>query len=233
MNMRNGVRNLSMALALCAAALPLRADTVFKADGSEAKGVLVSSISESEVKLSGGGDPVELAQVKVIEFDAPDVPAKPMGVILKDGTILNGILKSVEKDKITFRATTFGLMEIPLDFLAGVYYDRQALDKLDLNAVKPPCAIYKDGTSVSGKLMWADEKSAGIMTGEGLKRLDSGTLACALYMPFDQRRKLVLRNGDVVNVRPLFQGEGMTIKFGTGAVRALKVKALRKLNLKS
>ena len=222
---------LLLAFAASSATPTLLADFVSSSDG-DLKDVSVSSIDEKSVSLSDGRR-IDLTKVSHIEFPAFDIPAKPTGVILKDGSILNGLVRGRTGNSLLFRSTSLGILEMQPSCVAGYIYDRPSFASLDAAKLpQAPCAIQKDGSAVQGKILWSDEKSAGVMSSEGLVKLEASTLACVLEAPFEKGAQAILRNGDVLNGQLHFQGDSLTFKSDAVAARNVKLKALRRLNLK-
>jgi len=223
------------ALTLAASAIPaahaLLADSVATLDG-DLKDVAVASVDDKAVSLSDGRK-IELAKVKKVEFSAPEIPGKQTGAILKDGSVLNGVFRGKAGDATIFRSTSLGILELPAASLAGKVYDMDAFRALDLaKAPEAPCALHKDGSAVEGKILWSDEKSVGVMSSEGLAKIEASTLACVLEAPFKREAQATLRNGDVINGQIALQGESFSFKLEAGATRNLKIKALRSISFK-
>ncbi len=220
-----------LALAAACCACPLFADFVSSSDG-DLKDVSVSSFDGKSVALSDGRR-LDASKVRFIEFSAFEVPAKPSFVILKDGSLFNGLLKGKSAEALSFRSTSLGPLELPASSVAAYVYDGESFAALDAAKLPPPpCVVQKDGSASQGKILWADGASAGVMSPDGLLKLEASSLACVLYAPYAKGAQALLRNGDVLNGKLSFQGDSLNVELEGGVLRNVKLKALRRINLK-
>jgi hypothetical protein len=193
-----------------------------------AKGT-VQSITDSELKLKEGGS-IPLAKVRKIEFDGFPVAAKDTGVFLKDGTKLTGVFRDASEGQI-FRSTSLGPIKLKNDDIAAVFYEPEFLGKLNSDKTfAAPVVIDRKGVVYSGKIMWSDTKSAGVKTEEGLKKIPIEEISVIYYSAFKPASSVLLRNGDIINLRKEFKGESISVTYGDRKID-IPIKAVKEVNL--
>lgn len=170
-----------------------------------------------------GGKSIPLGNVKEIIFGASELPAKKSGVMLKNGTLLSGVIRKLDKKEISFRSTSFGLIKIPLDQVSALFYvDIDSAIK-NLNKMqKFPAIMQSTGTQLTGKILWCDMKSAGILSTSGLKKIPSDKLGLVCYAKFNDQAPVILRNGDKLPLPQKINGNSLTYSFGKVPLTAIK-----------
>lgn len=209
-------RRGAVAAAVMAAAGVVRADGIWLATGSSMGNVTVREIQAAEVVYDAGketGRRLPLDQVKKIQFSAFPVVAKPGGVILVNGTRLNGVLYGIQP-KCRFRSTSLGPLELPLTDVAAITYAPGQPKKAPAAGTALPVAVDSFGNQVSGRLLWADANSAGIRSEDGLKKMAAVSLAYVQLAAWGPAQTLVLRNGDVLNGPRRYNGTTVTVDLG-------------------
>lgn len=201
-----------------AAAGALRADEATLRDGSTTSGLVVTGLDATTVHLQGQ-PALPRAKLAAITRDAYTLPAMPGAVTLKDGTHLGGAIRSFKSGVLTFRSVTLsGQVELPLAALAAIRY--RALppglawpDGPDAGAAAT--VLCRDGSRVSGQLMWADKESVGILGAGGLQRLPAADLVGVVLAPIPAPAALRLRNGDAFDAWQPEAGGGLSLSVAT------------------
>lgn len=219
MNMKSLIKILLISL-LCIGSGLLNADQLIMKTGKK-ETVSITEISKTDVIADG--KKVPLTNIKEIVFSASELPAKKSGVILKDGTVLSGIIRKSDKKEFVFRSTTFGTLTIPQSDVAVLYYFGVENALRNLGKVKNyPVIIEASGTEYAGKILWCDAKSAGILTAAGLKKIPAENMALLAYEKFNDKDKIVLRNGDRLQQPKEMNGSSLKFSFGELSIKAIK-----------
>ncbi|MEI6425316.1 MAG: hypothetical protein WCP55_24105 [Lentisphaerota bacterium] len=197
--------------------------------GEENANGTVQSITATEVKLKEGQS-IPVIKVRKIEFDSFLVAAKESGVILKDGTRLTGIFRDTPEGQV-FRSTALGPIKLKTEEIAIVFNDTEFLGKIPGKELAPPVVIDTKGNIISGKIMWADSKSTGIKTSEGLKKVPVEEISLVCYAAFKPGMSLLLRNGDIINLEREFKGESVSAKIGDRKFD-IPLKSIKEINIK-
>jgi len=207
------------------------ADTVTLRDGKTIADVTVIGVDAKAVTCSDR-EPIPLATVATVTRDAFAVPAMASGVSLRDGTTLCGTLRLFKSGTLHLRSVSAGMVPIPLAQLAAIRYRRVAElplpDKPDAGAAAT--VLRRDGSRVSGQLMWADAESIGLLNDSGLERLSSDDLIGVVLAPVPSRAAVVLRNGDRFATITETAGETVTVDVA-GTKLPLRVTAILNLHL--
>lgn len=189
----------------------------------------VQTITAAEVKL-GDGKSIPVNTVQKIEFDLFAVAPKQSGIVLKEGSMLTGIVRETGEN-LNFRSTDFGEMKIRIQSVAVVFMDLDLWTKFAGKKLNAPCLVDKSETVYAGKIMWQDAKSAGVMTEDGLKKIPSEDIGFICYAPSIKAAKVILRNGDVVNFDKEFAGNTVTFIFDDRKF-SIPLKAVREINIR-
>lgn len=163
-----------------------------------------------------------------IAADVFPVPAKSTGVVLKDGTRLSGVLRKHTKESTLVRTTSLGLLEFKRSEIAALFFADDFAKRV-VRSMKDPVVIKRDGAVLSGKILWVTDASTGIKTKDGLKRINASDMAALYYAPFPSVKKLVLRNGDVINAQVDYKDTHVEVTIG-GVTRKLSLRAIHKNN---
>ena len=104
-----------MIVAFCASIAGIGGTVILK-DGKTLTDVTLEGITTDMIRVSGKEIPRDT--VKKLETRKFDVPAKPMWIVLADGTVLNGLLGKFSPEKVTFYSVICGALEIPVEKVA-------------------------------------------------------------------------------------------------------------------
>lgn len=181
----------------------ISADTIITKENSILENQTIKAIHNDVITLQDSKT-LKINEIKTIKFDRFLVAAKPSGIIMKDGTKLSGIMKEMG-ERIIFRSTSLGDIDLEPQEIAIVYYDPAFQTKTDIF----PSVQDKSNKFFPGKIMWSDNKSTGVMTQEGLKKIERVNIACIHYspLPAETEHKLLLRNGDIINLPTKFKAD--------------------------
>ncbi len=202
---RRGPRHLLLAIAILCSSLHLSADEIVLQNSGTAK-TRILSIKGDQLSAESGSFPT--SSLISCSFDAFPVAAKESGIVLADGTRLSGIIRERKDGSISFRSTTFGILEMKEEEISIEY---RAWKEAGYPADTAPCAIDVSGKVHKGRILWSDEKSTGVMTPEGIRKIPAPEIAAVVRRKNAAASRIVLRNGDVVNWKPDFAGS--TLKF--------------------
>ena len=184
-----------MIVAFCASIAGIGGTVILK-DGKTLTDVTLEGITTDMIKVSGKEIPRDT--VKKLETRKFDVPAKPMWIVLADGTVLNGLLGKFSPEKVTFYSVICGALEIPVEKVA-VLITAGTMPTVLPKGIESPTVLQQAGGKVSGKVMWADSKSIGLMTNDGLKKLERQQLGPLVFKSVSLAENVTLRNGDRLN----------------------------------
>ena len=175
-------------------------------------------------KVTGEGKAFPLSDIMEIIFDAVELPSKKSGIILKNGTLLNGIIRKANKKEIMFRSTSFGKLKIAIGDIAAIFNLKPEIALKKIKKIKQsPVIIDNMGTEYRGKILWYDLKSAGLLTKTGLKKIPTEKLAMVVYGKFDDKTRVILRNRDKLLLPQALNGDFLKFSFGDLSITALKI----------
>ena len=220
MNIAN-IKFLIVATVLTLTTSFLLADQIVLKNGKNFT-TLVSGINASEVKTEKKNFLIK--DIKRVVFSSADIPAKKSGIILKDGTLLTGVIRKSDKKELQFRSTTFGLITVSLQEIAVIFQDgsRNVLKKLKTIKIIP-AVIKADGSELNGKILWNDLTSVGILGSNGLKKVPYDKIAIISYSKFSDKVEFILRNGDQLQKSLDKKDNKIKFKFGELSLRAVKI----------
>ncbi len=177
-------------------------DVIVMKSGNQKKGN-VENFGNGTLVFDGREMPfAEIASVTLDEFE---VPAKPRGLVLRDGSRLNGDFKRT-KETTVLRSPSLGTVEIGNSDIAVIYFSPNFENSAIPDSVHFPALIKTDmKTVVSGKILWSDSKSAGILGKDGLVKIKADEIYCVCYSRPKDNERIVLRNGDVINAPGSFK----------------------------
>ena len=205
---------------------PVYSDTVYLQDRT-LENTIVEKITSSKVILSAHED-IPLNKVKKIEFSRFILPAKPGGIILSDGSILNGIIREAD-ERVVFRSTSFGILKFKKEQIAGIYYDASTLLQ-QKKKEKQGMIITKQGNIYRGKIVWFDMISAAIITPDGLKKIENKKISLVRMHPVPLKHRVILRNGDILNsIDPDNTGSMLDVVL-SGIKASISLKAVKQIN---
>lgn len=187
-------------------------------------GVKTASITKlTKSAVMADGKSIPFNNIKEIIFSASELPAKNSGIILKNGTLISGVIRKLDKKEVSFRSTTFGLIQIPFNQVAAIFYVDTDSAINYLNKMKEfPAIMQSTGTQLTGKIMWCDMKSAGILTKSGLKKIPADKLGLVCYSKFNDKSQVVLRNGDKLPSPQQINGNLLKYSYGNVSLAAIK-----------
>ena len=201
-------------------AYSLSADQVILNNGKQ-ESLNISKISAAAI--TGSGKSVPLSKIKGINFSSSELPAKKTGIIFKDGSLLTGVIRKTNKKEIVFRSTAFGVITLPLSDIAAIFYQGTGLAIKSINKLRKfPVIIQLSGTELTGKRLWCDLKSAGILTKSGLKKILAENLALVCYAKSDDKSQVTLRNGNKLPKPQSQNGTSLKFRFGNMPIAAVK-----------
>ncbi|HOK04624.1 MAG TPA: hypothetical protein P5270_01275 [Victivallales bacterium] len=197
-------------------------DEIFLKEDKSIKSKILA-ISKNEIIIEN--TKIQIPAVKRCVFDAFKVASKDTGLILDDGTILSGIVLKRENKEVYLRSTSFGLLKINEEKVAAEYFNGYK----DLPALKDfPCTIDKGNNKFVGKILWTDSNTTGVMTESGLKKIPTPELLYIARQNFKREKKIILRNGDIINFPVEFTGGKVKFNFANGL--ELQLSAISEIN---
>ena len=221
----NTMRIAMFLSAFCFSCWRIQADSIVTDTGTVTGSV--QSVTANEVKFDDGKT-VPVKTVRKIEFDSFAVAAKRSGIVLKEGSLLTGLIRGTGEN-LNFRSTDFGEMKIRIQSVAVIFMDLDLWTRFADKKLNAPCLVDKNETVYAGKIMWWDAKSAGVMTEDGLKKIPAEDIGFICYAPFIKASKIILRNGDIVNFQKEFAGNNVSFVFDDSKF-AVPLKAVREIN---
>ncbi len=219
-----GVRAPSMIALLLLFACAAQTDSITEKSGKKSEAEIVSM---ENGQISTKTSKIPLDSVSRIVFSSEPLAAKDSGLVFLDGSRLSGIVRKREKDSLVFRSSAFGEMKVPSSLIAGEYF-AQGPSAPEKDA-KIPMIKTADGRLLTGKILWHDDKSTGIMTGKGLEKIEGGSIDLILFSAPASARKIELRNGDIVNFPVKFDGKKLIFTFN-GTNLEISISSLSVLN---
>jgi|GEM_PF-2600992 hypothetical protein len=193
-----------------ACALPLHADTVLLRDPSVQRHTAIQHVGEDGVVMADE-TVIPWADVRRVVFDRFAVPAKSSGLLLVNGTLLNGYIRKREAAFMEFRSASLGALNIPLEAIAAVYYAGRENLPARLPQPREPIWIDRLGAQHTGKVLWFDAETIGVIGSEGLERIPVQRVNVLVLQRVSVPReaRLRLRNGDGFIGPFRFDGEHM------------------------
>lgn len=177
---------------------PLFSDTLVTRKNQNLQNVRIESLNKSSVKLESGKI-YKIKDIKSIQFDNFRTAGKDTALIFSNGSMLNGVIRSISNENIIFRSTTFGEITVPRKTVAAIAYnkirepDKYSRMNEDFRLISSAGNVYK------GRMFWSDEKSTGIKTEKGLKKIPSEKIKMVQFRSFADRKNIILRNDDLIN----------------------------------
>ena len=206
-------------LVLLAAWQPVLADLIETVDRRMLDGS-IATVSDDGVRTVAGAL-VPWANVRRVLFDRTAVPASETRLLLRDGSIVSGVVRRLTQARITFRSVALGEMDLGVDQIAAV----QLAAKSTIRAVRDASAtnvvaILRSGPTRSGSLVFASASNVLIKTPDGLEKLAFENLSGLVFdrIPPPGGPGVVLRNGDVLCGVPQWSGTGLKASAGGVAV---------------
>ena len=213
-------------IAVCALAPVVEADTVVLNGGKTVKGT-IESVDGERIKLSGGKT-VPVAGVKRVEFDAGAVVAKPDGLVLRDGSVLSGVLHGLDKRSVKFRSTALGPMDLPLSEVGGLYFGE--IPKAAAMKAPPKGKVrvrLKTGSTRTGVLFAASTESLIQRTDEGLAKTPFGDIRYIAFGAATPASGVVLRNGDRIGRPARWKGGHIEVRVMKEKTEKISLKAVQ------
>ena len=186
-------RSILLALCLAAPALPAAGDTIVS-QGRRFSRQDVTAIRGDRIILATQKY-LPAAKVDHIEFDAFDVQPYSTGIVLKNGTRLGGAIREMRKE-VVFRSVTLGDISLNRDDIAWVYYSTDAFAREVAADGTGTRLRTRSGADIRGRLLWADRASAGIMTDDGIRRVEADNILFVQLHPRPPDGPVALRNDD-------------------------------------
>lgn len=219
------------AILLAALAFQAQADTVTLRNGKTVTDVTVTGMDAKKVALTDGKG-LDRGSVATIVRDAYTIPHMPGEVVLRDGSRVAGAVRNFKSGVLQVRTLSFGQLGVPLAQIAALRYGGASPHSLpDAPADgEAATAVRRDGTQVSGKVMWADSASVGLLAKSGLMRIPSEELLGVVMAPAKPRVVLVLRNGDRFTVVRKVEGDVFTVDLA-GSSQTVSLSAVKEIYL--
>lgn len=220
---------------LCALFSPFSAvcaDSVERIDSAAVSGS-VSSVTDDELVVSGVK--CYMSDVAVIRFGRPCFPQAQSYITLVDGSRLSGRIVRREKGFAVFRSPSFGELEVRMRDIANVVYDSVRLSQA---APVPDDAggasvLLKDMSYLRGRVYYLDSGVAAFAPdGGSMKRYSAQSEIYAVFWRgFSPERRIVLRNGDVLNGKARFDGTFFSASFSSSELKRIPLSALKEICL--
>jgi len=205
--------------ALLLAALPVCADLVETADRKTVEGRIVAVAGDGVRTASGAL--VAWPDVRRVVFDRPSVHAAETRLLLRDGSIVCGVVRRLTPERIGFRSVSAGELDVGLDQVAALQFaEGAALATVRNASATNVIAVLRSGLVRSGTLAFASANNVLLKTPDGLEKMALDNLSGLAFdrAPLPGGPGVVLRNGDVLCAPPQWSDNGMKTSVGGVAV---------------
>jgi len=223
------IRWLLSAAAGFAVSFPAAADTL-SSQNRTVTGV-VERITEQNIALKDGTSMGRTDEVHIV-FDAGPVVAKPQGIVLIDGSVLSGVVRSVGPGEIRFRSTSLGLLALPLSRVAAMYQGAPPLTKeIRTGRNGRPRIVRRTGEDMEGDLFAGAAGHVVLRTERGMEKVAWENLAFVALNPAQDAPALFLRNGDRIALPVRWQGTDFAVELPDNRTITLSIGALAQARL--
>lgn len=203
-------------------------DTVFLKDGKvdgQVEGIADGKITLTNRQSFAIGEVVSLA------FSRPPVVAQTRGIILCDGSVLNGTLHELSTNAVVFRSTSLGRLTLSYQTVSAVYFN-PGVSPADIKLPAPGkiLAVQKAGLAREGELLAISPSRLVLRTDKGLEQMASADL---LYLSMNAVKntpaKIILRNGDRLNMPVVWKNFNYEVNVGTAGLISLTMDTLKEV----
>ena len=115
-------------------------------------------------KLSVGGKTVPLDQLVVARRNISLSSAIDQAVVLADGSVIGGVVVSLQADQVKFASDQLGALVIPTKQVAAIVLTAQLLATLSVDGA--PGAVLANGDLLPGNAAFVNDQAVGINTGK-------------------------------------------------------------------
>jgi hypothetical protein len=130
------------------------------ADGVWLKGAATAA----DGKLTVGGKAIPLEQLVIARRQAALSTAIDQAVVLADGSVIAGVVVSLQADQLKLASDQLGELSIPAKQVAAIVLTAQAL--ATLSAEGAPGAVLANGDLLPGSTAFINDQAVGINTGK-------------------------------------------------------------------
>lgn len=190
---------LSILCVLCGLISHLSAVEVeaLTADGTWLKGAATAA----DGKLSVGGKTIPIEHLVVARRGVALSSAIDQAVVLADGSVIAGVVVSLQAEQVKLAADHFGELTIPAKQVAAIVFTTQGLAALGAGGA--PGAVLANGDLLPGSAAFVNDQSVGINTGKKIidiarERIALVRLATTAPPATGVRQCLRLAGGDLV-----------------------------------
>jgi hypothetical protein len=206
-------------MALLGSLLSARADQIETADRKTVEG-RIAAVAGDGVRTAAGAV-VAWPDVRRVVFDRPSVHAAEARLLLRDGSVICGVVRRLSQERIGFRAVSAGELDLGLDQVAALQFaEGAALATVRNASATNVVAVLRSGLVRSGTLAFASANNVLLKTPDGLEKMALDNLAGLVFdrVPPPGGPGVVLRNGDVLCAPPQWSDGGMKTSVGGVAV---------------
>ncbi|NQT93159.1 MAG: hypothetical protein HQ559_10395 [Lentisphaerae bacterium] len=223
---RHPVRRWCLSLLACTACTA-RADSLLLKNGEE-RGHVAAITADHVVLADERRFPFE--ELVRVTFERSAVVAQPGAIVLNDGSVLSGALHELGTEQVRFRSTSLGPLTWPVTNVAAISFARDFSVK-DMKV--PPTgrilAVLKSGEVQNGEL-FAGSRSRVILRNEGaLQNVPISDLLYIAMREADPDQRIVLRNGDCLNMPVTWKTNAFSVSTGTNSVRTIPIEAIKEI----
>jgi len=163
-----------------------------------------------------------------VAFDAESVVAKPDGIVLRNGSVLSGVLHALDKRALRFRSTALGPLELSLSDVGVLYFDGPP-DTLNWEA--PPKeqvrVVLRTGAARTGTPFAVSSGRILLRTADGLEKFAFSDARYVVFGACRAQTQTLLRNGDRIGFPMQWQGREFVVQINAKQKVTLNVDALK------
>lgn len=168
------------------------------ADGTWLRG----AATVADGKLTVGGKTIPIDQLVVARRTVALSSAIDQAVVLADGSVIAGVVISLQADQVKFAADHLGELAIPAKQVAAIVLSPQPL--ATLGVVGAPGAVLANGDLLPGNVAFVNDQSVGINTGKKIidiarERIAQVRLATTRAPAAGPLQYLRLSGGDLIS----------------------------------
>ncbi len=153
-------------------------------------------------KLSVGGKIIPLDQLVVARRNISLSSAIDQAVVLADGSVIGGVVVSLQADQVKFASDHLGELTIPAKQVAAIVLTAQSLATLSADGA--PGAVLANGDLLPGNVAFVNDQAVGINTGKKIidlarERIALVRLAATRKQAAGPLQYLRLAGGDLIS----------------------------------
>ena len=210
-----GMQRVLTMLALCAGVVASDA-TALTGDGRQVTG----AFAMTNAGVAVGGERIALDALVGLTVPGDRATALDQGVVLRDGTILRGVVSSVQAGQVQVDSDQAGALTIPFAQMRAVVLAPRSLAALDTLPVDQGGAWLANGDRVSGTCAFLNDQAVGIDTGRKVMQVPRSRVDLLLFAgaaPVAPGLRLLLADGSRLAGRPT-GGASLSIQTLAGLV---------------